>query len=91
MRPGSARSRRLSTTSDAESRIQTAADMVAAVGLLATEASNGVAPDYVEKKLLALWSELLEMVEDNIDQDDSFFVGLKNGQHKLGSLTSRSN
>lgn len=91
VRPGSARSRRLSTTSDAESRIQTAADMVAAVGLLATEASNGVAPDYVEKKLLALWSELLEMVEDNIDQDDSFFVGLKNGQHKLGSLTSRSN
>ncbi|KAF2846109.1 nonribosomal peptide synthase-like protein [Plenodomus tracheiphilus IPT5] len=72
-KPGSIRSRRMSTTSNAESRIQTAADMVAAVGVLATEAQNGVAPDYVEKKLLALWSELLEMVEETVEQDDSFF------------------
>lgn len=72
-RPGSVRSRRMSTTSNAESRIQTAADMVAAVGVLATEVQNGVAPDYVEKKLLALWSELLELVEETVEQDDSFF------------------
>ncbi|OAL51558.1 acetyl-CoA synthetase-like protein [Pyrenochaeta sp. DS3sAY3a] len=70
---GSTRSRRMSTTSDAESRIQTAADMVAAVGVLATESSNKIAPDFVEKKLLGLWSELLEMVEETIDHDDSFF------------------
>jgi hypothetical protein len=31
-------------------------------------------PDFVEKKLLGLWSELLDMVEDTIEQDDSFFV-----------------
>lgn len=71
---GSIRSRRMSTTSDTESRIQTAADMVAAVGVLATESSNTIAPDFVEKKLLGLWSELLEMVEETIDHDDSFFV-----------------
>jgi len=73
-RPGSAHARRLSLTSNAESRIQTAADMVAAVGVLATEVENGVAPDYVEKKLLALWSELLESVQETVKQDDSFFV-----------------
>ncbi|KAI8938152.1 hypothetical protein NX059_005818 [Plenodomus lindquistii] len=73
VRASSIRSRRMSVTSNAESRIQTAADMVAAVGILATEAQNGVAPDYVEKKLLALWSELLEMVEETVEQDDSFF------------------
>jgi hypothetical protein len=28
----------------------------------------------VEKKLLTLWSELLDMVEENIDNEDSFFV-----------------
>lgn len=67
-------SRRLSVASNAESRIQAAADMVANMGVLATEASNGVAPDFVEKKLLALWSELLEVVEDSIEQDDGFFV-----------------
>ncbi|KAH9861676.1 hypothetical protein J1614_011429 [Plenodomus biglobosus] len=72
VRPSSVRSRRMSTTSN-ESRIQTAADMVAAVGVLATEVQNGVAPDFVEKKLLALWSELLEMVEETVEQDDSFF------------------
>lgn len=74
LRPASVRSRRMSLASNAESRIQTAADMVAAVGVLATEANNGIAPDFVEKKLLGLWSELLEMVEETIEQDDSFFV-----------------
>ncbi|KAJ4299243.1 hypothetical protein N0V90_004487 [Kalmusia sp. IMI 367209] len=69
----SIRSRRLSTTSDAESRIQTAADMVAAAGVMATEALKSVPPDFVEKKLLGLWSDLLDMVEDSIDKDDSFF------------------
>jgi len=68
---GSMRSRRMSVTSHAESRIQTAADMVAAAGVMATEASKS--PDVVEKKLLGLWSELLDMVEDTIEQDDSFF------------------
>ncbi|KAH7378362.1 nonribosomal peptide synthase [Pyrenochaeta sp. MPI-SDFR-AT-0127] len=70
---GSVRSRRMSMASDTESRIQTAADMVAAVGVLATEASKSIAPDFVEKKLLGLWSELLEMVEETIEKDDSFF------------------
>ncbi|CAO2654052.1 Nn.00g107850.m01.CDS01 [Neocucurbitaria sp. VM-36] len=74
IRAGSIRSRRMSVTSNAESRIQTAADMVAAVGVLAVEGSKNVAPDFVEKKLLGLWSELLEMVDENIEQDDSFFV-----------------
>lgn len=70
----SVRSRRMSAASDAESRIQTAADMVAAAGVMATEALKSVPPDFVEKKLLGLWSELLDMVEDSIDKDDSFFV-----------------
>ncbi|KAF2731994.1 nonribosomal peptide synthase-like protein [Polyplosphaeria fusca] len=70
---GSIRSRRLSTASDAESRINIAADMVAAAGVMATEALKGVPPDFVEKKLLTLWSELLDMVEGSIDKDDSFF------------------
>jgi non-ribosomal peptide synthase protein (TIGR01720 family) len=66
------RGRRMSVASNAESRIQTAADMVAAAGVLATEALQS--PDFVEKKLLGLWSELLDMVEDTIEKDDSFFV-----------------
>lgn len=66
------RGRRMSVASNAESRIQTAADMVAAASVLATEALQS--PDFVEKKLLGLWSELLDMVEDTIDKDDSFFV-----------------
>ncbi|KAH7409858.1 hypothetical protein DE146DRAFT_732737 [Phaeosphaeria sp. MPI-PUGE-AT-0046c] len=65
------RGRRGSVTSNAESRIQTAADMVAAAGVLATEALQS--PDFVEKKLLGLWSDLLDMVEDTIEKDDSFF------------------
>ncbi|KAL5437004.1 hypothetical protein PMIN07_006815 [Paraphaeosphaeria minitans] len=69
----SIRSRRLSTASDTGSRIQTAADMVAAAGVMATEALKSVPPDFVEKKLLGLWSDLLDMVEDSIDKDDSFF------------------
>ncbi|KAF2276611.1 nonribosomal peptide synthase [Westerdykella ornata] len=72
----SVRSRRMSVASrasDAESRIQTAADMVAAAGVMATEALKAVPPDFVEKKLLSLWSELLDMVEDSIGGDDSFF------------------
>ncbi|KAF1943906.1 acetyl-CoA synthetase-like protein [Clathrospora elynae] len=73
IRAPSVRSRRMSMTSNAESRIQTAADMVATVGVLATEASGKVAPDFVEKKLLNLWSKLLELVEETIEQDDSFF------------------
>ncbi|EUC31159.1 hypothetical protein COCCADRAFT_6918 [Bipolaris zeicola 26-R-13] len=72
-RAESVRSRRLSLVSNAESRIQTAADMVATLGAYATEASPKVAPDFVEKKLLNLWSELLEMVEESIEQDASFF------------------
>lgn len=88
---GSIRSRRMSVTSNAESRIQTAADMVAAVGVLATEASKGVAPDFVEKKLLTLWSELLEMVEDTIDQEDSFFVSLTFSHIATEILTMNSN
>jgi aryl carrier-like protein len=66
------RGRRGSVTSNAESRIQTAADMVAAAGVLASESTKS--PEFVEKKLLGLWSELLDMVEDTIEQDDSFFV-----------------
>ncbi|KAH8712255.1 hypothetical protein GQ44DRAFT_829973 [Phaeosphaeriaceae sp. PMI808] len=65
------RGRRMSVASNAESRIQTAADMVAAAGVMVTEVSNS--PNVVEKKLLGLWSELLDMVEDTIEQDDSFF------------------
>ncbi|KAI0578153.1 Nonribosomal peptide synthase [Pyrenophora tritici-repentis] len=72
-RAASIRSRRMSVASNAESRIQTAADMVATIGVLATETSSKVTPDFVEKKLLNLWSELLEMVEETIEQDDSFF------------------
>lgn len=64
----------MSVTSDAESRINVAADMVAAAGVMATEALKAVPPNFVEKKLLGLWSELLDMVEDTIDTDDSFFV-----------------
>lgn len=64
----------MSVTSNAESRIQTAAEMVAAAGVLATEALKS--PDVVERKLMALWSELLDMVEDTIEKDDSFFVRL---------------
>lgn len=71
---GSMRSRRLSAASDTGSRIQTAADMVAAAGVMATEALKSVPPDFVEKKLLGLWSDLLDMVEDSIDKEDSFFV-----------------
>ncbi|KAF2186293.1 nonribosomal peptide synthase [Zopfia rhizophila CBS 207.26] len=70
---GSIRSRRLSVASDTESRINIAADMVAAAGVMATEALKSVPPDFVEKKLLTLWSELLDMVEDSIGTDDSFF------------------
>jgi hypothetical protein len=62
----------MSMTSNAESRIHTAADMVAAAGVMATAALDS--PDIVEKKLLGLWSELLDMVEDTIEKDDSFFV-----------------
>ncbi|KAF2267152.1 acetyl-CoA synthetase-like protein [Lojkania enalia] len=70
---GSMRSRRMSVASDTESRINIAADMVAAAGVMATEALKSVPPDFVEKKLLTLWSELLDMVEDSIERDDSFF------------------
>lgn len=69
----SIRSRRMSTASETGSRIQTAADMVAAAGVMATDTLKSVPPDFVERKLLALWSDLLDMVEDSIDQDDSFF------------------
>lgn len=69
----SIRSRRMSAASETGSRIQTAADMVAAAGVMATEALKSVPPDFVEKKLLALWSDLLDMVEDSIDKEDSFF------------------
>ncbi|KAF2119371.1 hypothetical protein BDV96DRAFT_486547 [Lophiotrema nucula] len=69
----SIRSRRMSVASDTESRINIAADMVAAAGVMATEALKSVPPDFVEKKLLTLWSELLDMVEDSIDKEDSFF------------------
>ncbi len=69
----SIRSRRMSIASNAENRIQTAADMVATLGVLATETSSKVTPDFVEKKLLNLWSELLETVEETIEQEDSFF------------------
>jgi hypothetical protein len=48
--------------------------MVAAAGVMATEALKSVPPDFVEKKLLTLWSDLLDMVEDSIGNDDSFFV-----------------
>ncbi|OCL10211.1 nonribosomal peptide synthase-like protein [Glonium stellatum] len=51
--------------SNAENRINIAADMVAAAG--------SVPPNLVERKLLSLWSELLDMVEDSIGKDDSFF------------------
>jgi non-ribosomal peptide synthase protein (TIGR01720 family) len=71
---GSIRSRRMSVASDTESRINIAADMVAAAGVMATEALKSVPPDFVEKKLLTLWSDLLDMVEDSIGNDDSFFV-----------------
>ncbi|KAF2475447.1 acetyl-CoA synthetase-like protein [Lindgomyces ingoldianus] len=70
---GSIRSRRMSVASDTESRINFAADMVAAAGVIATEALKSVPPNFVEKKLLTLWSELLDMVEDSIGNDDSFF------------------
>lgn len=73
------RGRRMSVTSNAESRIQTAADMVAAAGVMATAALES--PDIVEKKLLGLWSELLDMVEDTIEKDDSFFVSITYVQH----------
>ena len=69
----SVRSRRMSAASETGSRIQTAADMVAAAGVMATETLKSVPPDFVEKKLLALWSDLLDMVEDSIDKEDSFF------------------
>jgi amino acid adenylation domain-containing protein/non-ribosomal peptide synthase protein (TIGR01720 family) len=69
----SIRSRRLSMASDTESRINIAADMVAAAGVMATEALKSVPKDFVEKKLLGIWSELLDMVEDSIGTDDSFF------------------
>lgn len=72
----SLRSRRMSTASDAESRINIAADMVAAAGVMATGALKSVPADFVEKKLLGLWSELLDMVEDSIDKEDSFFVSV---------------
>ncbi|USP74910.1 nonribosomal peptide synthetase 4 [Curvularia clavata] len=72
-RAESIRSRRMSLVSNSETRIQTAADMVATLGAYATEKSPKVAPDFVEKKLLTLWSELLEMVEESIEQDHSFF------------------
>jgi non-ribosomal peptide synthase protein (TIGR01720 family) len=70
-RRGSIRSRRLSAGSDAGSRIGIAADMLA---VAATEAMKSAPPNFVEKKLLTLWSELLDMVEENIDNEDSFFV-----------------
>ncbi|KAF2742358.1 nonribosomal peptide synthase-like protein [Sporormia fimetaria CBS 119925] len=69
----SVRSRRMSVASDTESRIHTAADMVAAAGVMATEALKSVPPDFVEKKLLTLWSDLLDMVEEQIGNEDSFF------------------
>ncbi|KAI4613996.1 NRPS [Alternaria sp. BMP 0032] len=72
-RAASIRSRRMSIASNAENRIQTAADMVATLGVIATETSTKVTPDIVEKKLLNLWAELLETVEDTIEQEDSFF------------------
>jgi non-ribosomal peptide synthase protein (TIGR01720 family) len=72
----SMRSRRLSVASDTESRINIAADMVAAAGMIATETLKSVPPDFVEKKLLTLWSELLDMVEGSIANEDSFFVSL---------------
>ncbi|ORY11754.1 nonribosomal peptide synthase [Clohesyomyces aquaticus] len=70
---GSIRSRRMSVASDTESRINFAAEMVAAAGVMATEALKSVPPDFVEKKLLTIWSELLDMVEDSIGHEDSFF------------------
>jgi non-ribosomal peptide synthase protein (TIGR01720 family) len=79
----SVRTRRMSVASrasDAESRINIAADMVAAAGVMASEALKGVSPDFVEKKLLTLWSELLDMVEESIDTDDSFFVSVRERQ-----------
>lgn len=70
---GSARSRRMSITSKAESKIQTTVDLMAVAGAKANGAlySSGV----IEKKLVKLWSELLDIVEETIEKDDSFFVG----------------
>jgi non-ribosomal peptide synthase protein (TIGR01720 family) len=73
---GSLLSRRMSTASrvsDAGSRINVAADMVAAAGVMATEALKSVPADFVEKKLMTLWGELLDMMEESIEKDDSFF------------------
>ncbi len=70
---GSTRSRRPSVGSDAESRIYRAADLVVAAGM-ATEGNKSVPPNFVEQKLLVLWGELLDMVEDSINTEDSFFV-----------------
>ena len=75
-RRGSIRSRRLSVGSDAGSRIGIAADMLA---VAASEAMKSAPPNFVEKKLLGLWSELLDMVEENIDNEDSFFVSQRLG------------
>jgi hypothetical protein len=69
---GSIRSRRMSITSNAESRIQTAVDLMTVAGAIATEALQ--ASEVVENKLLRLWSELLDMTEETIEKDDSFFV-----------------
>jgi hypothetical protein len=66
----------MSVASDTESRINIAADMVAAAGMMATETLKSVPADFVEKKLLTLWSELLDMVEGSIANEDSFFVSL---------------
>ncbi|PSN72225.1 acetyl-CoA synthetase-like protein [Corynespora cassiicola Philippines] len=80
-REGSIRSRRMSVVSFAESlKPSVAADMVATAEAIATEAVNAAADGTndesrgsVEKKLLTLWSELLDMVEDSIGDEDSFF------------------
>ncbi|CAJ2506120.1 Uu.00g002500.m01.CDS01 [Anthostomella pinea] len=65
--------RKISMASDTESRIGIAADMVAAAGVIATEALKGVPSDFVEKKLMTLWGKLLDMVEESIEKNDSFF------------------
>ncbi|KAF1365607.1 hypothetical protein EJ07DRAFT_150123 [Lizonia empirigonia] len=68
-----ARSRRMSITSKAESKIQTAVDLMAVASVMADGALYS--SDVIEKKLLKLWSELLDMVEETTEKDDSFFVG----------------
>lgn len=60
---------------DARSEVAEIVEQSARVSVQGSVLSHdGKRPDWVSQKLLSLWSEVLELSEDSIESNDSFFV-----------------